>query len=90
MIRAIRMYAMISTENRAVVVIKILMTMPIAPMRARARGWHSQNPEHQPHFGRTASEYLGSHIFSYFGRMKQSAAVQLSPRMIGQLCKIGT
>ena len=29
------MYATISTENRAVVVIKVLMTTPIAPMRAR-------------------------------------------------------
>ena len=35
MIHAIRMFATISTENRTVVVIKVLMTMPIAPMRAR-------------------------------------------------------
>ena len=35
MIRAIRMFAMISTKNRTVVVIKVLMTMPIAPMRAK-------------------------------------------------------
>ena len=35
MIRAIRMFATISTKNRAVVVIKVLMTMPVAPMRAK-------------------------------------------------------
>ena len=35
MIRAIRMFATISTENRTVVAIKVLMTMPIAPMRAK-------------------------------------------------------
>ena len=34
-IRAIQMFATISTENRTVVVIKVLMTMPIAPMRAK-------------------------------------------------------
>ena len=34
-IRAIRMFATISTKNRTVVVIKVLMTTPIAPMRAR-------------------------------------------------------
>ena len=34
-VQYVRMYAMISTEYRAVVVIKVLMTTPIAPMRAR-------------------------------------------------------
>ena len=35
MIRAIQMFATISTENRAVVVIKVFTTTPIAPMRAK-------------------------------------------------------
>ena len=34
-IHAIWMFATISTENRTIVVIKVLMTTPVAPMRAR-------------------------------------------------------
>jgi hypothetical protein len=63
----------------------IPLTSPRYATTWKPRGRRSQNPEHQPHFGRTASKYSGSRIFSYFGKKKQSAALQLNLRVEGRI-----